>query len=159
LSRRGDRIRDPRHPRGIHSCSLPLHNQHSLECCDARSISEMGHERRRGRFIPESRRRGRRLWLPPTGGLPATPSIGPVSSESSHWDEVPNKKVCSSQLRLRPRKVQIALGTKYVAVGLALVSLRATRAGPVCLIEFPEQLSEPVREMILWRKLILQRFT
>jgi hypothetical protein len=81
------------------------------------------------------------------------------SSESSHWDKVPNKKVCSSQLRLRPRKVQIALGTKYVALGLALVSLRATRAGPVCLIEFPEQLSEPVREMILWRKLILQRFT
>jgi hypothetical protein len=40
-----------------------------------------------------------------------------------------------------------------------LVSLGATRAGPVCLIEFPEQFYEPLREPTLWRKSIPQRFT
>jgi hypothetical protein len=40
-----------------------------------------------------------------------------------------------------------------------LVSLRLPAWGPVCLIKFPEQLSEPVRELTLWRKLTHQHFS
>jgi hypothetical protein len=50
-------------------------------------------------------------------------------------------------------------GPQQHSSGLAFVFLRATRTGPVCLIEFPEQLCELVWERTLWRKLIFQRLT